>query len=1050
MPALFVPEEKWGPRSWAVNHPLTITAQIHHGLVEAEYGYWGFSPANVPEGGYTEYGVDALGMRPDGYKSNNDNTLVDRGFGDCPGREPQPDPAPSAYTNGVVTPHAAFLALRWAPDAVMENLANLEADFDIYDRLGLPRLGQRRYRRRLGLRTCRSTRGSSWPPSAMPSPTTCCATRSPRKEFRKVLRPVIGMETFNAGPRSAADFSPIRDDPEPSSGDGEATRRRRSRSGRPARPGSPGSRRAAPRPSATVPAGAGHAATARRRPGGARPWPGHGRLVAGRGGRRLSRPSRAGGRRTVRADRPAHRRPAGGPARAVPGHDRARPAPRPGTPSRACSTIEAEGAQLSPPVTAAPGPERRLGRRSASTPAGSSGRVAPAVAADHRLRAPRAAAPRRRPGRPRRRRRAGRGVPDRAPASSASRPCGRTPSSTTRWASTATRGGGPVHDFAKVDAVLDRLLETGLRPIVELSYMPRDLASDPSATVFDYRGIISPPRDEERWAALVRDLVTPPRRALRTRDGARLGVRGLERAEPVPLLVGAPSPTTFGCTRSAPGPSSRSTRAAGRWPGDGGGGLDRRPARVRPGRRRAARLHLDPHVRHAAARPAADRRALRALRPPVVVDRVGRQLGPRQADQRQRLGRAARRARACARRPAGSMRSPTGSRRTTSSSSGEAPTLFHGGFGLLTIGNLRKPRFWAIALLERLGDDELAIETDGRRRGLAGRGLGVPRRRRPGGDRGLERHAGPVEGGRRPSPRPSRSRWPSRGWPPGTLRAAPRPGRRRALEHHPHLGAARPPGLAGRGRLGRACGRPTTSTRSSRPARCGPTAGRGRADLRPADAGDVAPRARARRSSAGACRPSLSVGQPLAAELRNGTGLAIELLENGSVFAIRHGAILVNQVLGSPAGGRHRQPLPAPADARAVSRPSRCSGRRSTQRFRAVGRRGRMGGLVRRPRLHLHAAARAPAGRVVLDGPAGQHDGAGGCSVDAVLAQDLGLAARGSGPEQRAVHEPVHRPHDPRGRADLGFLICLAPEPAPGRGVSRGSCTAASMARSAT
>ena len=44
---------------------------------------------------------------------------------------------------------------------------------------------------------------------------------------------------------------------------------------------------------------------------------------------------------------------------------------------------------------------------------------------------------------------------------------------------------------------------------------------------------------------------------------------------------------------------------------------------------------------------------------------------------------------------------------------GEAPALFHGGFGLLTIGNLRKPRFWAIAILERLGEDELASEIDG-------------------------------------------------------------------------------------------------------------------------------------------------------------------------------------------------------------------------------------------------------------------------------------------------------------------------------------------------
>jgi hypothetical protein len=136
MPTLFVPEEDWGKRSWAVNHPLTVKAQIHHGLVEAGYGYWGFSPANIPEGGYSEYGVDAIGMRPDGYKSNNDNTLVDHGFGDCPGRAPQPDPAPSAYTNGVVTPHAAFLAMRWEPTAALKNLANLEEDFAIYGNWG--------------------------------------------------------------------------------------------------------------------------------------------------------------------------------------------------------------------------------------------------------------------------------------------------------------------------------------------------------------------------------------------------------------------------------------------------------------------------------------------------------------------------------------------------------------------------------------------------------------------------------------------------------------------------------------------------------------------------------------------------------------------------------------------------------------------------------------------------------------------------------------------------------------------------------------------------
>ncbi len=45
------------------------------------------------------------------------------------------------------TPHSWPCAGRRT--RVMENLANLEADFDIYERVGVPRLGQRRYGRRL-------------------------------------------------------------------------------------------------------------------------------------------------------------------------------------------------------------------------------------------------------------------------------------------------------------------------------------------------------------------------------------------------------------------------------------------------------------------------------------------------------------------------------------------------------------------------------------------------------------------------------------------------------------------------------------------------------------------------------------------------------------------------------------------------------------------------------------------------------------------------------------------------------------------------------------
>jgi xylan 1,4-beta-xylosidase len=44
---------------------------------------------------------------------------------------------------------------------------------------------------------------------------------------------------------------------------------------------------------------------------------------------------------------------------------------------------------------------------------------------------------------------------------------------------------------------------------------------------------------------------------------------------------------------------------------------------------------------------------------------------------------------------------------------GRPPALFHGGFGLLTVGNLRKPRFRALELLGRLGHERLAVGVSG-------------------------------------------------------------------------------------------------------------------------------------------------------------------------------------------------------------------------------------------------------------------------------------------------------------------------------------------------
>jgi hypothetical protein len=136
MVPLVVPEEQWGPDSWAVTHPLYVESQVEYGLDEAGYGYWGFSPASNPAGGYREYGVDAIGMEPNGYATDVERlTLVDPGWDDpnCP-RDPSPI---TDYGQGVVTPHAAFLALKFAPEETLANLANLAADFPgLYGRGG--------------------------------------------------------------------------------------------------------------------------------------------------------------------------------------------------------------------------------------------------------------------------------------------------------------------------------------------------------------------------------------------------------------------------------------------------------------------------------------------------------------------------------------------------------------------------------------------------------------------------------------------------------------------------------------------------------------------------------------------------------------------------------------------------------------------------------------------------------------------------------------------------------------------------------------------------
>lgn len=59
-----------------------------------------------------------------------------------------------------------------------------------------------------------------------------------------------------------------------------------------------------------------------------------------------------------------------------------------------------------------------------------------------------------------------------------------------------------LYSFHNADLICDFLLSIGMRPLVELSFMPEALASGHD-TVFRYRANITPPRQMDQWATLV-------------------------------------------------------------------------------------------------------------------------------------------------------------------------------------------------------------------------------------------------------------------------------------------------------------------------------------------------------------------------------------------------------------------------------------------------------------------------------------------------------------------------------------------------------------------
>ncbi len=282
---------------------------------------------------------------------------------------------------------------------------------------------------------------------------------------------------------------------------------------------------------------------------------------------------------------------------------------------------------------------------------------------------------------------------------------------------TRNRDGSLAFDFGIVDELYDKLLAIGIRPIVELSFMPRALAADPEQTVFTYRGIISPPADWAEWreliAALARHLVerygidevaqwgfevwNEPNLVVfwsgSQQDYFRLyaeTARAVKSVDPR-LPVGGPSTAASEWIEPLAAYAEQhdlpldfvTSHTYGNLP------IDAQPALRRHGFDKApiwwtewgvGSTHFGPIHDGVIGAPfvlsgyAAVQNRMDALAYWVVSDHF------------EELGR--------------------------------PPSLFHNGFGLLTVGNLRKPRYWAVALAEQLGDDLLDCE-------LAGDGAGV-------------------------------------------------------------------------------------------------------------------------------------------------------------------------------------------------------------------------------------------------------------------------------------------------------------------------------------
>ncbi|MGI8521794.1 MAG: GH39 family glycosyl hydrolase [Nocardioides sp.] len=277
-----------------------------------------------------------------------------------------------------------------------------------------------------------------------------------------------------------------------------------------------------------------------------------------------------------------------------------------------------------------------------------------------------------------------------------------------------TRGddGSLAFDFTIVDELYDQILAIGIHPLVELGFMPACIARNPGETVFEYRGIISPPADWAEWrqtvAALAAHLVerygidevatwgfevwNEPNLEvfwtgsqddyLRLYEEAARAIKEVDER----LTVGGPSTAASEWVEALAAYAEKhalplelaTTHTYGNYP------LDFRPVLERHGFADADILWTEWGVGSTHFGPIHDgvsgapfvlsgfrsaQHRMKALSYWVVSDHF------------EELGR--------------------------------PPALFHDGFGLLTLGNLRKPRYWAVHLAAQMGDQVLPAEVSG-------------------------------------------------------------------------------------------------------------------------------------------------------------------------------------------------------------------------------------------------------------------------------------------------------------------------------------------------